>query len=474
MNAKNRFIKTTAIIGALVILVLTALPGCNFIGQSKNGGVSDSGALVDDSGNELCCPVCKSIDISGPDADGYYICNSCGQKWQYDNTQINAVDASGNVSTMDASAGYVSGGSSGNSGNGSSNGGSYDNNGGNNNSGYNGGSGNSGTNGNGNSNSGSGNSSGNNNYTSPVNPTNPVSPTKNNNTTTKKNNNNSSYTTKANTPADVRTNLENLKKAADSLGNAVNITYNPKTGEYSVINKEGVDTGLFGYKYSDKDKIFFTAEDSWQRNFGFTETYDKAAAIGFMSYNTFRVYYTHSNLEWMIQFWKGQYGYAFIGSEIGVYTRPIGSDNGTYYDCADDDHKFYMTMDVYRQNVDNPNKYDHLFTRSRCKTWWCTGFVPGTLGFAQINVPDENGTATLKVDSRIEFFDEEMAQGFINGVKQVKYLENNAALAGTKRAVTFAECANEAEYEKCVSSNKICLCKNKQDGKYRDVRICYR
>ena len=465
MNAKNRFIRTVAIIGALVILVLTALPGCNFIGQSNKGNVGDNGALVDAAGNELCCPMCKSIDISGPDADGYYICNSCGQKWQYDNTQVNVVDASGNVvSSMDANAGYVSGGSSGNS-SGNNNGGYVDNGGnssGNNNSGYvdNG-----------------GNGSGNNNYTNPVNP---VSPTRNNGgnnnttTTTKKNNNSSSYTTKANTPADVKTNLENLKKAADSLGNAVNITYNPKTGEYSVINKEGVDTGLFGYKYSDKDKIFFTAEDSWQRNFGFTETYDKAAAVGFMSYNTFRVYFTHSNLEWMIQFWKGQYGYAFIGSEIGVYTRPIGSDNGTYYDCADDDHKFYMTMDVYRQNVDNPNKYDHLFTRSRCKTWWCTGFVPGTLGFAQINVPDENGTATLKVDSRIEFFDEEMAQAFISGVKKVTHLENNSALAGTKRAVTFVECANDAEYEKCASSNKICLSKNKQDGKYRDVRICYR
>ena len=456
MEGKNRLIRTIAIIGMLVMVIVTVLPGCNFIGQA---GKNDGSAVTDEMGNELCCPLCKSTDISGPDDAGYYICNACGQKWQYNDTQIDVVDPSGNVvSTMGADEGYVSGGSySGGSsggyyGGGSSSGGNSYNGGGSSGGGnsYNGGSSTGGNTSGGNTSGGNtsggntsgGNTSGGNVY----------------------------YTTQKNTSEQVKQNLAKIANIAKNLDKSIEIIYDEETQSYTVKSKDGTDTGLFGYKYSTKDKIFYTAEDSWQRNFGFNEVYDDAAAVGFMTYNTFRVYFEEGGLEWMIQFWKGQYGYAFVGSEIGVYTRPKGSGNGsTHYQCADDAHKFYMTMNVYRQNPDNKNKYDYLFTRSRCKTWWCTGFVPGTLGFAQVNVPDEDGTAKLKVDSKIEFNNEEQAQGFINGLRKVTYLENNAAFAGTKRSVNFVECANEAEYAASSSSNKFCLC---SDGK--SVRICYR
>jgi len=459
MNSKNRLIRSIAIIGILVMVIVTVLPGCNFIGQAGNDGEP----LVDDAGNELCCPVCKSINISGPDDEGYYICDDCSQKWQYNDTQLDVVDDAGNVvDTMDSNAGYVSednggnggsyngGSTGGNSGSTGGNGGSTGGNGGS--TGGNGGS----TGGNGGSTGGNGGSTGGNGGSSKGDVT---------------------YTTNKNTSQEAKDNLAKIKNAMNNLDKSVEVVYDEKTQSYTVVSKDGSDTGLFGYKYSTKDKIFYTAEDSWQRNFGFNEMYDDAAAVGFMTYNTFRVHFNYNktgekddDLEWMLQFWKGQYGYAFVGSEIGVYTRAKGSGNGsTHYDCADDEHKLYMTMDVYRQNPDNNNKYDYLFTRSRCKTWWLTGFVPGTLGFAQVNVPDENGTAKLKVDAKIEFFDEEMAQAFINGLKQVDCLINNSAVSGTKRSVEFVECANEKEYRSCSSSNKFCLCSNGTD-----VRITYR
>lgn len=246
------------------------------------------------------------------------------------------------------------------------------------------------------------------------------------------------------------------------------IIYDDETQSITVKNKNGKDTGLFGYKYSVKDRIFYTGEDSWQRNFGFTEIYDKAAAIGTMTYNTIRVRFNYNDEEWMLQFWKGQYGLLFIGAEVGVYTRPVGS-TGTFYNCADDDHKLWMTMDLYRQKIFNQNKYSHVFTRSRCQTWWCTGFVFGSLGLGMLNIPDENGTAKLKADTRIEFYDSEMANAFIESLVKIDYIENNSALAGTKRAIHFYEFKTEEEYDASSASCKYLLC---EDGK--TVRVCYR
>ena len=247
------------------------------------------------------------------------------------------------------------------------------------------------------------------------------------------------------------------------------IIYDDETDSITVKNKNGNDTGLLGYKYSIKDHVFYTAEDSWQRNFGFTEVYDKAAAFGTMTYNTIRVRFNYGGEDWMIQFWKGQYGLMFIGAEIGVYTRPEGVSGSTFYNCADDEHKLWMTMDFYRQKTGNKNKYTHLFTRSRSKTWWCTGFIPGTLGLGLLNVPDENGTARLKVDTRIEFKDKTMAKAFIESLSKIDYIENNSALAGTKRAVTFYEFKTEKEYDASSASCKYMLC---NDG--ITVRVCYR
>lgn len=439
MNSKTRLIKTIAIIGALVMIILTAFPGCNFIGKTNKNGADN--ALVDDAGNQLCCPNpdCGSQDITGPDENGNYTCNVCGFQWSYtdDNSAVdNVIDAEGNtVDNIAPDAGFVGGSGSGSYSGGSSSGsGSYNGGGSSGGSSYNGG-----------SSSNGGSNSGN---------KNPSSSTGNGT---------------GNSGTSIKDTLDKLSQVTKDFDGSIEIVYDEATNSYTAYSKDGTDTGLFGYKYSLTDKIFYTAEDSWQRNFGFNEVYDKAAAVGFMTYNTFRVYFTYDNLEWMIQFWKGQYGYAFIGSEIGVYTRPVGSDNGTHYACADDNHKFYMTMNVYRQNPQNTNKYDHLFTRSRSKTWWCTGFVPGTLGFAQANVPDQNGTAKLKVDSKIEFYTPEMAQAFMNGLSKITYLENNAALSGTNRTVNFVHYGSEEEYAASSASCKYALC---ADGS--SVRVCYR
>ena len=122
MENKGKSLRIISIICVLTLVVLTILPGCNFIGQTKknDGAVAP---VVDDMGNQLCCPICQSTDITD-DGNGTYTCNACGNQWKYDQTanQIDVIDESGNtIQTMDVNAGYVSGGSSGGSSSGSFN-----------------------------------------------------------------------------------------------------------------------------------------------------------------------------------------------------------------------------------------------------------------------------------------------------------------------------------------------------------------
>lgn len=364
---KTRTVKAVAIVCILTLMSLIVLPGCNFIGQTdENTSAGGTTAVVDANGNELCCPVCSKTDITGPDADGNYVCNSCGAKWSYDDDKIDIVNDNGDVITqLDASSGYVSGGSSGGSSN----------NGGN-----------------------SGNKS---------------------NSTTKKP---SSTTTTA--PTTTKSFKQQMAEIQDRWKDVIKFKVD-EDGNITADSPTGKDTGLFGFKYSTKDKVFITAEDAWQRNFGFEVTYDNVSGLGAISYDTVRVYFEYGGLEWMIQLWKGQYGFVFIGSEIGIYHRPAGSAAGTMYQCATDETKLNMSMNVYRRESSTSNKFNLLFTRSPANTWWLTGFTPGTLRAGSYVISPEY-TAYLKVDATINFKDAEMAKAFMGGLDKVTVIDHNS------------------------------------------------
>ena len=183
------------------------MPGCNFIGQTKknDGAVAP---VVDDMGNQLCCPICQSTDITD-DGNGTYTCNACGNQWKYDQTanQIDVIDESGNtIQTMDVNAGYVSGGSSGGSSSGSFN--------------YGGSSGSSSSGGNGTGGSTGGSNSGGSNGGSNI------------VTTTKKS-------------IDYKKLAQDIKASMKNFSEAIDIYYDPVTGDITTQNPEGKDRGFF-------------------------------------------------------------------------------------------------------------------------------------------------------------------------------------------------------------------------------------
>ncbi len=160
--------------------------------------------------------------------------------------------------------------------------------------------------------------------------------------------------------------------------------------------------GFLGYMFNDDGNFYYTASDPWQRNFGFNKLYDFGAQFVFMFYDSARIFFDYGDKNWMVEFWKGQYGGVFIGAEIGVYTKPKDREV-EHYDCANNEEALYMDMTFYR-------KGEELLSREYMKYWWCTGFVPGKLD-------KYSDRSELSIKTRITMKDKKMRKAFINGLE---------------------------------------------------------
>ncbi len=207
-------------------------------------------------------------------------------------------------------------------------------------------------------------------------------------TTTKKNN--KVTTTKKQTSSDI--DIQKLLSEKQALG----FRYMPGTQP----------TGDFYYT-DDKD--------CWQVNCGYNEVYDHFAPMTAMFIDQVRIRFDYEGQEWMIQLWKGNYGWLFVGAEIGVYTAPIGTyQEGSgainHYNCADKSDWLSMQLDCYFAEKNNGH-YKKVFTREYGKYWWATGFVKGQL--TKYTAP----RTELKIKGRITFKSERMADLFIEGLR---------------------------------------------------------
>ncbi len=193
--------------------------------------------------------------------------------------------------------------------------------------------------------------------------------------------------------------------------------YDPATGK--VTNSDG--SGLLGFSYDARENVFYASSNAWQRTFGYTFIYDIAAPVIVCWFDTTRIFFEYDNKEWMVQLWKGQYGWVLIGAEIGLYYRdfdePLIDESGVnYFKCADDDMLIKMSMSLYRNN-------QLLFSRGQQYSWWLTGFVPGALdGWGA----EPTATAQVSLDATLTFMDAEMLDAFVGGLENVSEVEHNA------------------------------------------------
>lgn len=175
----------------------------------------------------------------------------------------------------------------------------------------------------------------------------------------------------------------------------------------NIDNAALFDKGFLSYQFNPDGNFYYTNEDPWQRALGYTEFYDIGAPFLAIYFDTIRCKFRYNNMDWMIQFWKGQYGYVFIGAEIGVYYKPT-TRTQEFYDCVPDEDALYMSMTMYRDGVE-------AFTRDYGLYWWCTGFVPGKLD-------SFSDRSELMVKCRITMKDYKMLLAFTGSLKENGYV----------------------------------------------------
>lgn len=152
-----------------------------------------------------------------------------------------------------------------------------------------------------------------------------------------------------------------------------------------------------GFEYDEKQGIYYSSVNPWQKGFGFNVVYDMSAPLAGMYYATERIYFRYDNKDWMIQIWKGQYGMT-AGAEIGVYNK---TDKIMQYDCVSEDEFLEMSFVLYNQG-------EKMFERGPEKNWWLTGFK-----IMNIGVP-----ILLDMDMTIKFPTKSMADAFEAGLKK--------------------------------------------------------
>ena len=202
------------------------------------------------------------------------------------------------------------------------------------------------------------------------------------------------------------------EKYYGNFGSSIKVTYTPIEIPENYYPDDWEETGIIGYLYDPDEKCFYTADDPWQRNFGYNEIYDNAAALVVIIIETARIKFEYDNRDWMVQLWKGQYGWVLYGCEIGIYTKeknvPV-----THYECANDDDMLQMEMVLFEKadSALGGQYWKRTFGRPYERQWWHTGFVLGNM----INRYDDD----LKMYARITMRDFEMRDAFVEGLKQV-------------------------------------------------------
>ncbi len=195
----------------------------------------------------------------------------------------------------------------------------------------------------------------------------------------------------------------------------INVSFKVDEGNTDEYISQMEKDGIFGYLYSPEGRYFYTAADPWQRVVGYNAIFDTLAPITFINFDTERVYFTYDSKDWLVQFWKGQYGLIFYGAEIGVYNK-LSTNPIAHYACAEDDERIKMSMTFYqRKNIFNENsEWVAKFTRPYGDYWWCTGFLPGNVFGNYQN---------LRIDARITLYDYDMLLAFLEGLDKtsIKY-----------------------------------------------------
>ena len=174
-----------------------------------------------------------------------------------------------------------------------------------------------------------------------------------------------------------------------------------------------------GFSYDAPKDLFYTTRNAWQRKFGYCYLYDLGAPIFRMIIDTEPVRFSYNNKNWLITFWKGQYGMT-TGGEVGVYyTNQKMIDKKTLYFPATDKELLDMSIDLYKNG--------ELIASASDKHWWLAIFKMG-----MFSRPKD-----LRMDVKITFPDKEMFSSFLKSFVKLGYKYKDYKVEGNTFSFSF-------------------------------------
>lgn len=178
----------------------------------------------------------------------------------------------------------------------------------------------------------------------------------------------------------------------------------------------------FGYAYVPSQDVFTSRMDAWQKDFGYSAFYDKAAPHIGIVVDSLPVYFNYDGRTWLIEFWKGQYGIN-TGCEIGVYRADRILDKNEL------DHTLFKSLDtLYMPELSFAlynDKKDMEIAQLCGRHWWLTAFKPGLF----------STPSNLSLCSCVTLYSHEMASAFANALINLGYCTSEVTLH--KNTVTF-------------------------------------
>lgn len=158
----------------------------------------------------------------------------------------------------------------------------------------------------------------------------------------------------------------------------------------------------YGFGYDVSADLFYSLEDAWQKRFGYHRIYDELAGAMGMIIDSEPIPFFHEGKEWLIEFWKGQYGIC-TGAEAGIYTKE--EENG-WYQGVTEEHYIGIGMTLYEK--------ERIVLQRRGFHWWMTGFALGRFASPK----------HLHVKITLVFPSAQMRRNFIEGLRKAGYKED--------------------------------------------------
>lgn len=158
-----------------------------------------------------------------------------------------------------------------------------------------------------------------------------------------------------------------------------------------------------GFSYNSEKDIFYSTMNAWQKNFGYSHLYDVAAPLFRMIIDTEPIRFSYNDKQWLITFWKGQYGIV-TGAEIGIYcTKEKKIRKNTVYLPVSDNERLDMSFILYK----NGKK----LIKIKARHWWLAAFKLGE--FSKLK--------ELDMDINLIFPNREMLEAFVKAFKKLGY-----------------------------------------------------